>query len=121
LPIPDINDLSVIHSGNNKRDRNGVTIIRLIKRKWKNSILNTFHVSDRLLMVIIHAQPADNYIIQVYFTTINSPGVEIENMYERIEDHINLIDEKADVIILTYQLENKIIHQTVWIIFDLGN
>lgn len=66
-------DFTVIHSGNDKGDRNGVAII--IQGKWKNNILNTYHLNDRLLMVKIHAQPTDIYIIQVHFPTTSSQDV----------------------------------------------
>jgi len=91
-------DFRVIHSGNDKSGKNGVAII--VQGKWKNNIINTYHLNDRLLMIKIHAQPTDIYIIQVYFPTKNSQDVEIEEMYEQIEDLMKLTDDKANVIII---------------------
>ncbi|VVC42423.1 Endonuclease/exonuclease/phosphatase [Cinara cedri] len=73
-------DFRVIHSGNDKSGKNGIAII--VQGKWKSNIMNTYHLNDRLLIVKIHAQPTDIYIIQVYFPTSNCQDVEIERMYE---------------------------------------
>ncbi|XP_050439147.1 craniofacial development protein 2-like [Adelges cooleyi] len=91
-------DFRVIHSGNDKSGRNGVAII--VQGKWKNNIINTYHLNDRILVVKIHAQPTNIYIIQVYFPTTNSQDVEIEEMYEQIEVLMKLTDDKANVIIM---------------------
>lgn len=42
-------DFRVTHSQNAKSGRNGVAII--VQGKWKNNIINKYHLSDRLLMV----------------------------------------------------------------------
>lgn len=61
----------------------------IIQGKWKNNILNTYYVSDGLLIVKIHAQAIDIYTIQIYYPITSSQDVEIENMYERIEHLMN--------------------------------
>jgi len=56
-------DFKVIYNGNNNNGRNKVAII--VQEKWTNNILNTYHLRDRLLMVKMHEQPTDIYIIQL--------------------------------------------------------
>jgi hypothetical protein len=85
----------IIHSGNDKCGRNGV----VVQGKWKNNIMNTYHLNDRILMIKIHAQHTDIFIIQVYFLTTTAK-VEIYEMYEQIEDLMKLTDDKANVIIM---------------------
>lgn len=70
-----------IHCGNEKRGKNGVALI--LRGKWKNNVLNTYHVNDRMMMIKIHAEPTDMYVIQVYFPTSNSDDEEVERKEER--------------------------------------
>lgn len=69
-------DFRVNDSVNVKSGKNGVVII--IQGKWKNNIMNTYHLNDRLLMVKIHAQPTDIYIIQVYFQQQNARMLKLK-------------------------------------------
>lgn len=62
--------------------------------------MNTYHYSDRLLIIRTHAQPTHIYIIQVNSPTSSSSDVEIENMYEHIEDLMEGMDEKSNIIII---------------------
>lgn len=40
--------LRIIHSGSEKRGSKGVAII--LSGKWRSNVLNTYHVSERILM-----------------------------------------------------------------------
>uniref|UniRef100_A0A8D9DT62 Craniofacial development protein 2 n=1 Tax=Cacopsylla melanoneura TaxID=428564 RepID=A0A8D9DT62_9HEMI len=90
-------DFRIIHSGNEKRGKNGVALI--LRGKWRNNVLNTYHVNDRIMMIKIHAEPTDIYIIQVYFPTSNSDDEEVEHMYEQLEDLFKITEEKSNVFI----------------------
>uniref|UniRef100_A0A8D8RMY9 Craniofacial development protein 2 n=1 Tax=Cacopsylla melanoneura TaxID=428564 RepID=A0A8D8RMY9_9HEMI len=91
-------DFRMIHSGNEKSGKNGVSII--LRGKWRNNVMNTYHVNDRILMIKLHADPIDIYIIMVYFPTSNSDDEEVENMYEQIEDLLNITEDKGNVFIM---------------------
>lgn len=91
-------EFRIIHSGNEKRGKNGVALI--LTGKWKNNILNTYHVNDRMMMIKIHAEPIDIYVIQVYFPTSNSDDEEVENMYEQLEDLLKITEEKTNVFVI---------------------
>lgn len=90
--------LRIIHSGNEKGERNGVAVI--LRGKWKNNVLNTYHVGDRIMMIKLEAQPTDLYTIQVYFPTKNSRDEEIDRIYEQLEDLVALTEENSNLIIM---------------------
>ncbi|KAI5705448.1 hypothetical protein M8J75_015140 [Diaphorina citri] len=91
-------EFRIIHSGNETRGRSGVALI--LKGEWKDSVLNTYHLSDRILMIKLEAIPNNIYIIQVYFPTSSSTEEEIDSIYEQIEDLLQLTDEKSNVFIM---------------------
>lgn len=84
-------DVRIIYSGSEKSGRNGVAVI--LKGKWKQNVLNTYHVDDRT-MIKLQAAPTNIYVIQVYFPTSNSSDDEIEIMYSKLEKLLNLTEEK---------------------------
>lgn len=75
-------DLRIIHSGGEKRGSKGVAII--LRGKWKNNVLNTFHVNERIIMIKLQAHPTDMYIMQVCFPTTSCEEEEIEIMYQQL-------------------------------------
>lgn len=91
-------DLRIIHSGKEKRGSSGVAIV--LKGQWKGNILNTYHLSDRIIMIKIAAQPTNLYVIQVYFPTSNSTDEEIYTIYEQLEELLSLTEEKSNVILM---------------------
>jgi len=92
------NDLRIIHSGGEKRGSKGVAII--LRGKWKNNVLNTFHVNERIIMIKLQAQPTDMYIIQVYFSTTICEEEEIEIMYQQLEELLKITDNKSNVFVM---------------------
>lgn len=52
------------------------------------------------MMIKIHAEPIDIYVIQVYFPTSNSDDEEVENMYEQLEDLLKITEEKTNVFVI---------------------
>lgn len=88
----------IIHSGNEKGGRNGVAI--MLRGKWKNNVLNTYHINDRLLMIKLEAQPTPLYVIQVYLPTTKSPDEEVDPLYDQIEELLNIAEEKSNVFVI---------------------
>lgn len=91
-------DLRIIHSGNPKGGTNGVAIV--LRGRWKENVLNTYHLSDRMMMIKIEAQPTNLYVIQVYFPTSRSSDEEIEGIYEQAEELMNLTEDKSNVVLM---------------------
>lgn len=91
-------DFRIIHSGSARSGRNGVAII--LRGKWKNNVLNTYHYSERIIMIKIKAQPVDLCVIAVYLPTTNSKDEEVEEVYEQIDDLMKLVKEKDNLIVI---------------------
>lgn len=91
-------EFRIIHCGNEKRGKNGVALI--LRGKWKNNVLKTYHVNDRMMLIKIHAEPTDIYVIQVYFPISNSNDEKVENIYEQLEDLFKITEEKSNVFII---------------------
>lgn len=92
-------NVRIIQSGNDKGGNRGVAI--LLSRKWKNNVLNTYHINDRLLMIKLEAQPTALYIIQVYFPTSKQQNEEeVDALYEQIEELLEIIGGKENVFIM---------------------
>lgn len=62
--------------------------------------MNTYHVSDRIIMVKIEAQPTNLCVIQVYFPTSSSSEEEIDSIYEQLEEVLSLTEEKSNLILM---------------------
>lgn len=93
------NDLRIIYSGGEKRGSKGVAII--LRGKWKNNVLNTFHVNESIIMIKLQAQPTDMYIIQVYFPTTSCEEEVIEIMYQQLEELLRITDNKSNVFVIS--------------------
>lgn len=90
-------EFRVIHSGSEKRGQKGVAIV--LKGKWKENVLNTYHMNERILMIKLEAKPSNIYIIQVYFPTSRSTEEEIEEMYDQVEELLLLTETNSNVFI----------------------
>ncbi|KAI5739387.1 hypothetical protein M8J77_018683 [Diaphorina citri] len=91
-------EFRVIHSGGERRGRNGVAVI--LRGKWKDNVLNTYHLNDRILMIKLEAKPTNIYIIQVYLPTSRSTDEEVDEIYEQIEELLQLTENNSNIFIL---------------------
>uniref|UniRef100_A0A8D8U352 Craniofacial development protein 2 n=1 Tax=Cacopsylla melanoneura TaxID=428564 RepID=A0A8D8U352_9HEMI len=91
-------DLRIIHSGNDKGGQKGVAIV--LRGRWKENVLNTYHVNDRILMIKIEAEPTNLYVIQVYFPTSKYKDEVVETVYEQLEELLILTEDKSNVILM---------------------
>ena len=76
---------TMFYSGGERAER-GVAI--LMKNEIVKSVLSVQCCSDRLMFVKLSAEPVDILIVQVYMPTSASSDVEVERMYDAIEDII---------------------------------
>uniref|UniRef100_A0A2S2PFK6 Craniofacial development protein 2 n=1 Tax=Schizaphis graminum TaxID=13262 RepID=A0A2S2PFK6_SCHGA len=91
-----IDDFRIIHS-RGKQGKNGVAL--LLNKNYGTCIENTYHINDRILMVRIKTASVNSTIIQVYFPTSNSDEEEIEQIYNILEELIERIHHKDNLII----------------------
>lgn len=52
----------------------------MLRGKWKDNDINTYHLSDRVLMIKLEAKTTTVYIIQAYFPTSSSTEEEIDTV-----------------------------------------
>lgn len=72
----------------------------MLSKNYRTCVENSHHVNDRILIVRIKTAPVNLTIIQVYFPTSNSDEEEIEQMYNILEELIERIHHKDNLIIL---------------------
>jgi endonuclease/exonuclease/phosphatase family metal-dependent hydrolase len=73
----------IIYSGGEKGQR-GVAMI--LDRTMGERVSKVIQYNDRLMLVRIKAEPVDLVLVQVYMPTSDSEDVEVEMMYEQIEE-----------------------------------
>jgi len=79
-------DIRIISSGGEDRAR-GVAV--LLDKEWARRVTVVEQKSDRLMMIKLKNEPTDIVIVQVYMPTSACEDVEIEKMYEQIEDIVD--------------------------------
>jgi exonuclease III len=72
----------------------------LLNKNYGTCIENSYHINDRILMVRIKTAPVNSITIQVYFPTSNSDEEEIEQIYNILEELIECIHHKNNLIIM---------------------
>ncbi|XP_025414509.1 craniofacial development protein 2-like [Sipha flava] len=90
-------DFRIIHNGG-KQGKNEVSL--LSNKNYGTRVENSYHVNNRILIVRIKTAPVNSTIIQVYFLTSNSDEEEIEQMYNILEELIERIHHKDNLIIM---------------------
>lgn len=101
-----IQDHWVYYSGNNDPDhRNGVGII--INKNIKSALKSFIPVSDRIIMIKLHAFPMDINIIQIYAPTAEKEDIIVEEFYEQLETLIKQ-NKKHEITIVLGDFNAKI-------------
>lgn len=72
----------------------------LLNKNYGKCAENSYHINDRILIVRINTAPVNSTIIQVYFSTSNSDEKEIEQMYNILEELIEHMHHKDNLIIM---------------------
>jgi endonuclease/exonuclease/phosphatase family metal-dependent hydrolase len=83
-------DYRIIYSGGEKGQR-GVAMI--LDRTVGERVSKIIQYSERLMLIRVKAEPVDLVLVQVYMPTSDSEDVEVEMLYEQIEELIK--GEKA--------------------------
>ena len=97
--IGNLNNVHYIyHCGQESLRRNGVAII-VNKRVW-NAVPGCNLKNDRMSSVCFQGKPFNITVIQVYAPTSNPEEAEVEQLYEDLQDLLELTPKKDALFIL---------------------
>ena len=103
-------DHFIYYCGQESLRRNGVAIM-VNKRVW-NAALGCNLKNDRMISVHFQGKPFNITIIQVYAPTRNAEETEIEQLYEDLQDLLELTPKK-DVLFITGDWNAKVGSQEI--------
>ncbi|VVC38692.1 Endonuclease/exonuclease/phosphatase,Reverse transcriptase domain [Cinara cedri] len=89
-------DYSVIYSGGDN-GRNGVSVI--LNKKWAQYMRSHISYDDRLILIKLKSVLNDITIIQSFMPITQANDEEVEEIYKKIEELINLTNSKENCII----------------------
>ena len=88
----------VYYSGQKSPRKNGVALI--INKRVQNTVLGWNLKNDRMISVCFQGKPFNITVIQVYATTIDAKGAEVDQLYEDLEDLLYLTPKKYVLFII---------------------
>ena len=86
-------DHYIYYSGQKSLRRNGVAII--VNKRVQNSALGCNLKNDRIISVRFQGKPFNVTVIQVYTLTSNAKEAEVEQLYEDLQDLLELTPKKS--------------------------
>ena len=86
------------YCGQESLRRNGVAII--VKKRIRNAILGYYHKNNRMISVHFQGKPFNITVIQVYTPTSNAEEAEFEQLYEGLQDLLELTPQKDVLFII---------------------
>ena len=72
--------------------RNGVAI--MVKKRVRNAVLGCNLKNDRMISVCFQGKPFNIMVIQVYSLTSNAEEAEVEQLYEDLQDLLELTPKR---------------------------
>ena len=78
--------------------RNGVAI--MVNRRVRNAVFGCNLKNDRMISVCFQHKPFNITVIQVYAPTSNAEEAEVEQIYEDLQDLLELTSKKDDLFII---------------------
>ena len=85
-------DHYIYYCGQESLRRNGVTI--MVNKRVRNAVLGCNLKNDRTISIHFQGKPFNIKIIQVYAPNSNSEEAEIEQLYENLQDLLELTPKK---------------------------
>ena len=85
-------DHYIYYCGQESLRRNGVAII--VNRRVQNAVLGCNLKNDRMISVRFQGTPLNIMVIQVYAPTSNTEDAEVEQLYEDLQDLLELTPQK---------------------------
>ena len=98
----------IYYCGQESLRRNGVDII--VNKRVQNAVLGCNLKNDRMNSVCFQGKPFNITVIQVYVLTSNAEEAEVEQLYEDLQDFLELITKK-DVLFLIGDWNAKVVSQ----------
>ena len=92
-----LGEYRIIFSGDDHRVT-GVGFI--LKKEIGKKVVDIFQYNDRIIAIKIETKPVDTIILQVYMPTSTHKDEEIEEIYEQINEVIEMTKEKENLIVL---------------------
>ena len=86
------------YCGQESLRRHGVAII--VKKRIRNAILGYYHKNNRMISVHFQGKPFNITVIQVYTPTSNAEEAEFEQLYEGLQDLLELTPQKDVLFII---------------------
>ena len=91
-------DQYIYYCGQESLRRNGVAII--VNKRVQNAVLGGNLKSDRMISVHFQGKPFNIIIIQVYAPTSNTEAAKVEQLYEDLQDLLELTPKKDVLFII---------------------
>ena len=103
-------DHYIYYCGQESLRRNGVAI--MVNKRVQNALLGCNLKNDRMISVHLQGKPFNITVIQVYAPTSNAEEAEVEQFYEDLQDHLELIPKK-DVLFIIGDWNAKVESQEI--------
>jgi len=91
-------DQYIYYCGQKSLRRNGIAII--VNKRVQNAVLGGNLKSNRMISVHFQGKPFNIIIIQVYAPTSNTEAAEVEQLYEDLQDLLELTPKKDVLFII---------------------
>ena len=91
-------DHYIYYCGQESLRRNGVAI--MINKRVRNAVLGCNLKNDRMISVRFQSKPFNMTVIQVYAPTSNAEEAEVEQIYEDLQDLLELTPKKDFLFII---------------------
>ena len=85
-------DHCIYYCGQEAIRRNGVAL--MVNKRVQNAVLGCNLKNDRMISVHFQGKPFNITVIQVYALTSNSEEAEVEQLYEDLQDLLELTTKK---------------------------
>ena len=103
-------DHYIYHCGQESLRRNGVAII--LNKRVLNALLGCNLKNDRMISVRFQGKPFNIMVIQVYAPTSNAQEAEVDDLYEDLQDLLELIP-KEDILFIIGDWNAKLRSQVI--------
>ena len=98
-------DHYIYYCGQESLRRNGVAIV--VNRRVRNAVLGCNLKDDRMISVHFQGKPFNITVIEVYAPTSNAEEAEVKQLYEDLQDLLELTP-KNYVLFITGELDAKV-------------
>ena len=104
-------DHYIYYCGQKSLRRNGVAII--VNKRVRNAVLGCNLKNDRMISFCFQGKPFNITVIQVYAPTSNAKEADVEEVYEDLQDLLELTPKK-DVLFIIGDWNAKVGIQETW-------